>query len=122
MTRKDLPNRRQCVTFETEWQGHRIIVTVGKYADKERPWMPAKPGDVFTDLTKDGDLAAILDDAARAISIAMQFGVPPETLSNAMGKVPVMEWDTETEAMVEVLRPASPVGAVVEAIMQEAKG
>ena len=122
MTRKDLPNRRPCVTFETAWQGHRIIVTVGRYPDKAVPTLMAEPGDVFTDLTKDGELAAILDDAARAISIAMQYGAPPEVLSNAMGRVPVMEWDTATEAMVEVLRPASPLGAVVEAIMQEAKG
>ena len=118
MTRKDLPNRRQCVTFETSWQDHRIIVTVGKYADPKKPWVPARPGDVFTDLTKDGALAAILDDAARAISIAMQYGAPPEVLAKAMGQVPVMEWDKEAEAMVEVLRPASPIGAVVNAIME----
>lgn len=121
MTRDPLPNRRPCVTFETAWQGHRIIVTVGRYPDEAAPWLMAEPGDVFTDLTKDGELAAILDDAARAISIALQYGAPPDVLANAMGKLPVPEWDPATEAMVEVLRPASPLGAVVEAIMGESK-
>jgi hypothetical protein len=119
MNRETLPTRRQCVTFLTDWQGHRITVTIGKYADPEKPWLPDAPGDVFADLTKDGPLAAILDDAACAISIALQYGAPPDVLAKSMGQVPVSEWDAATQAMIEVLRPASPIGAIVNAIVQE---
>lgn len=118
MNRDTLPDRRQCVTFETSWQGHRIILTIGQYPDEDKPWLPGTPGDVFVDLTKDGPLAAILDDCARAISIALQYGAPPDVMAKAMGKVPAMQWDTETEAMVEVLQPASPVGAILEALRE----
>lgn len=121
MTRNPLPNRRNSITFETSWQDHKIIVTIGQYSDPEKPWLPAAPGEVFADLTKDGSLASILDDASCALSIALQYGAPPEVLARAMGQIPCMEWDTETQAMVEVMRPASPLGAIAEAILQEVR-
>ncbi len=106
MIRRDLPSRRHSVTYATEWDGHQITVTVGYYLD-------GAPGEVFADVAK-GALRATLSDACTVISIALQHGISPDDLAKSIGKVPVMEWDAATQAMAEVERPASPIGAVLD--------
>jgi hypothetical protein len=116
MTRATLPTARPSVTTTVHWNGHAFPVTIGL------SWPDLKPMEVFADVAKGGDMQWAIADACVVISLALQHGIPPADLGKSLGRVPVMEWDTATEAMVEVLRPASPLGAVVEAIMQEAKG
>lgn len=106
-----LPHRRPSVTIQTEWQGHQITVTAGYYPSGEI-------GEVFADVQK-GALRAVLADACTIASIALQHGVKPEELNKSMGRIPVMEWDAATQQMVESERPASPIGAVLEALLQE---
>ena len=108
MTRQSLPSRRPSVTYATEWDGHQITVTVGYYLD-------GIPGEVFADVAK-GALRATLADACTIISIALQHGISPDDLAKSIGKVPVTEWDTAKQAMAEVERPASPIGAVLDVL------
>jgi len=106
MTRNHLPQRRPSLTHATTWDGHEITVTIGLYLD-------GTPGEVFADVAK-GALRATLADACTVISIALQHGISPGDLAKSIGKVPVMEWTDG--AMVEVERPASPIGAVLDVL------
>jgi len=112
VTRQSLPSRRPSVTYATEWDNHQITVTVGHYLD-------GTPGEVFADVAK-GALRATLADACTIISIALQHGIRPDDLAKSIGKVPMMEWDATIEEMVEVERPASPIGAVLEIVRKSA--
>ncbi len=108
MTRKHLPHRRPSMTYATEWDGHDITVTVGFYPD-------GSPGEVFADVAK-GALRATLADACTIISIALQHGISPDDLAKSIGKVPGHSWDADTQGMIEVETPASPIGAVLDTL------
>jgi len=110
--RQPLPERRPAETITTEWEGHAITATVGFYLD-------GRPGEIFADVAK-GALRATLSDACTIVSVALQHGITPDELAKSLGHVPVMEWNHATQAMEEVERPASPIGAVLEAL-REAK-
>ena len=112
MIRTCLPNARPSITVNVHWNGHEFPVTIGQ------TWPDMQPAEVFADVAKGGDLQWAIADACVVISIALQHGIAPADLAKSLGRVHVMQWDPETEAMVEVLQPASPVGAVIEAIVQ----
>ena len=71
------------------------------------------PMEVFADTTKGGQMAATLADACVVISIALQHGIGVDALSKSLGRVPVL-WGAEGQDA-----PASPVGAILEAIADE---
>jgi hypothetical protein len=109
MTRHLLPNRRPCVTLDTNFGPHPITVTVGLYPDT------GAPSEVFADFGKGGDMAAVCRDAAVALSLALQHGAEPATLDKTMTRIPVTA--LVDGAMVETVAYASPVGAIVGAMM-----
>jgi hypothetical protein len=80
MSRRPLPYRRRSETFEIPYGGlsRPHTVTVGYYADD-------LPGEVFINGGKTGEqVEAIAKDFAVVLSIALQFGVPVDTLWHAV--------------------------------------
>lgn len=106
MTRQTLPHRRSNITRAVQWDGHEFSVTIGF---DPNTWAPAE---VFADTRKGGQMAATLADACVVVSIALQHGISPAELAKSLGRTPVLWKEGETQ-------PASPVGAIVEAIMTE---
>lgn len=101
-----LPNRRPSANVKVEWvtpsSSHVFYVTVG-YDPRN-----ARISEVFySDGMKSGaDLRSMAQDACILVSILLQYGLTPEQIGKSLAVAPVMGED----------RPASLVGAVVEAI------
>ncbi len=108
MTRAILPTRRPNVTLSVNWQGHPLDVTVGFDPTT------GQPAEVFVTTPKGGDMQAALADASVILSIALQHGISPVEFGKSLGRVPLL-WGAEGAT-----QPASPLGAVVEAIAAEA--
>ena len=84
-------------TFDLRFWNQLFTVTVGFYAD-------GTPGEVFIDGFKTGnDIQSIARDAGVLLSLALQHGVPPETIRHAVTRGASEE-------------PASILGAVVDSI------
>ena len=82
--------------LQADWN-QPFTVTVGFYAD-------GTPGEVFIDGGKTGqDIQSTARDAAVVLSLALQHGVPPETIRHAVTRGASEE-------------PASILGAVVDSI------
>ena len=97
MIRRTLPQRRAAETFDLKFWSQPFTVTVGFYAD-------GTPGEVFVDACKTGnDIESIARDAGVLLSLALQHGVPPETIRHAITRGASEE-------------PASIWGAVVDSI------
>jgi ribonucleoside-diphosphate reductase alpha chain len=73
--RKRMPRERQALTHKFSIGGHEGYITAGMYED-------GTVGEIFlTDVGKEGStLRGLLNSFATAISIALQYGVPLETL------------------------------------------
>jgi ribonucleoside-diphosphate reductase alpha chain len=73
--RKRMPVERQSITHKFSIGGHEGYITAGMYEDGE-------VGEIFlTDIGKEGStLRGMMNSFATAISIALQYGVPLETL------------------------------------------
>jgi ribonucleoside-diphosphate reductase alpha chain len=73
--RKRMPRERQSLTHKFSIAGHEGYITAGKYED-------GSVGEIFlTDIGKEGStLRGMMNSFATAISIALQYGVPLETL------------------------------------------
>ncbi len=73
--RKRMPNERQSITHKFSIAGHEGYITAGMYED-------GSVGEIFlTDIGKEGStLRGMMNSFATAISIALQYGVPLETL------------------------------------------
>lgn len=99
--RRIMPNRRMSETFPIEADGNRYYATVGYY-DRERTAF----GEVFINTrSKMGsavDIAA--SEAATVASIAIQYGVPPEVIRDAVKR------DSEGN-------PHGPLGAALDALL-----
>lgn len=109
MTRQTLPHRRSNVTRAVEWNGHAFTVTIGL---DPATWAPVE---VFADTLKGGDMAAALADACVVVSIALQHGIAPADLAKSLARVPVLWGDDGQTA------PASPVGAILDAVLAEVR-
>jgi hypothetical protein len=109
MTRASLPLRRPNVTRAVTWDNHDFGVTMGIDPSTGRI------AEVFADTLKGGQMAATLADACVVISIALQHGIAPADLAKSLGRVPVL-WGDEGQT-----QPASPLGAIIEAIMAEVR-
>jgi ribonucleoside-diphosphate reductase alpha chain len=74
-TRRRMPRERQSLTHKFSVGGHEGYVTAGMYED-------GSVGEIFlTDIGKEGStLRGMMNSFATAISIALQYGVPLETL------------------------------------------
>ena len=78
--RERLPNRRACESFDFEHAGHRFSITVGHFPD-------GHPAEIFLSSRHVGSpLEAIARDEAVTVSIALQFGIPVETIRSALTK------------------------------------
>src|SRR5918912_3635506 len=73
--RKKMPRERQSITHKFSIGGHEGYITAGMYED-------GTIGEIFlTDIGKEGStLRGMMNSFATAISIALQYGVPLETL------------------------------------------
>ncbi len=73
--RKRMPRTRQSITHKFSIGGHEGYITAGTYED-------GSIGEIFlTDIGKEGStLRGMMNSFATAISIALQYGVPLETL------------------------------------------
>ena len=109
MKRATLPGRRPNVTRAAEWNGHAFTVTIGLDP------ATGAPAEVFADTARGGDMAPTLADACVIVSLALQHGIAPDALAKSLARVPVL-WAEEG-----VTAPASPVGAIVDAILAEVR-
>jgi hypothetical protein len=98
--RKCLPNRRMGETFEVECAGLRYTCTVGRYRDRA-------VAEVFLNNHKSNSASdANARDAAIVCSLALQNGVPLETIRRALLR------DSAG-------RPSTPLGTALDAIAGE---
>ena len=80
MNRDPLPLRRRSETFEVDFGGLRSknTISIGYYAD-------GRIGEVFINSGKSGETTeAIARDSAIILSMALQHGVPIETIGHAI--------------------------------------
>ena len=71
-----LPDTRRSVTHKFEVAQHQGYITVGFYED-------GRPGEVFIKIAKHGStISGLLDTIAVLTSMALQYGVPVETLAH----------------------------------------
>ncbi|MDE2126811.1 MAG: vitamin B12-dependent ribonucleotide reductase [Armatimonadetes bacterium] len=74
--RHKLPDERASITHKFSVGGHEGYLTVGMYDD-------GTPGEIFLRMSKEGStISGLMDSFATAISLALQYGVPLETLVN----------------------------------------
>lgn len=110
MTRATLPTFRPNITRPVEWNGHVFTLTIG--------FDPAtlRPIECFADVGKGGDMHVTIADACVWASLLLQFGATPEDLRRSLGEVPVLGAPKGT------VGPASPLGAIAEAVLAEVRG
>jgi hypothetical protein len=78
MTRHHLANRRANETFTFEFDGHRYRASAGRFPNGEL-------AEIFLDVSKAGTpLQLNAECAAILTSLALQHGVPPETIHHAV--------------------------------------
>jgi ribonucleoside-diphosphate reductase alpha chain len=71
---RKLPVERNALTHKFSIAGHEGYITVGMYDD-------GSPGEIFINMSKEGStVSGLMDAFARAISYALQYGVPLEVL------------------------------------------
>jgi hypothetical protein len=76
--RQRLPNRRHCQTFSFECHGLKYVATISLFPD-------GRLGEIFISNHKSGSHAdAAAKDSAVIASIALQHGVPLETIRKAL--------------------------------------
>lgn len=79
MTRRILPQRRSAETFDVVHGPYRFIVSIGYFDDG------AEPAEIFVTGTKAGsDMEALARDGAVLLSLALQHGVPVQTIVHSI--------------------------------------
>ncbi|HYG65558.1 MAG TPA: vitamin B12-dependent ribonucleotide reductase, partial [Thermoanaerobaculia bacterium] len=72
--RRKLPDERRAITHKFSINEHEGYLTVGLYDD-------GMPGEIFLVMAKEGStISGLMDSLATSISIALQYGVPLQTL------------------------------------------
>ena len=72
--RKRLPDTRRSLTHKFNIAGHEGYLTVGLYED-------GQPGELFITMAKEGStIGGVMDSLGTATSVALQYGVPIESL------------------------------------------
>lgn len=105
--RIQLPTRRQGFVVNAEWEGHPFTISYSLYPDT------GLIGEVFADVLHGGQMQATLSDACTLISIALQFGITVPELAKSMAEAPDLLRGKDATV------PASPVGAVLDALGAE---
>jgi Ribonucleotide reductase, alpha subunit len=73
-SRKRMPDTRVSLTHKFEIAGHEGYITVGLYEN-------GQPGELFIQMAKEGStIGGLMDTVATLTSIALQYGVPLESL------------------------------------------
>jgi hypothetical protein len=89
------------VSHKIEVNGQRHIACVEYHVG-------GTPAELFLDGLKPGSaMAAVLQDAAVAVSVALQHGVPARQLAKSMSRRPSLAWQPSAE-------PASVIGAALD--------
>ena len=74
--RRKLPDERKSITHKFSIAGHEGYITVGMYDD-------GTPGEIFLTMSKEGSvISGLMDTIATMTSLALQYGVPLETLTS----------------------------------------
>jgi ribonucleoside-diphosphate reductase alpha chain len=74
--RRRLSDTRSSITHKFNVAGHEGYLTVGLYDD-------GKPGELFITMSKEGStIGGLMDSLGTATSVALQYGVPVESLVN----------------------------------------
>ncbi|TVQ50602.1 MAG: adenosylcobalamin-dependent ribonucleoside-diphosphate reductase, partial [Phycisphaerales bacterium] len=74
--RRRLPDTRRSLTHHFNVAGHEGYLTVGMYDN-------GQPGELFITMSKEGStIGGLMDSLGTAISVALQYGVPIESLVN----------------------------------------
>jgi ribonucleoside-diphosphate reductase alpha chain len=72
--RRKLPEERRAITHKFSINEHEGYITVGLYED-------GTPGEIFLVMAKEGStISGLMDAFATSVSIALQYGVPLQTL------------------------------------------
>ncbi len=76
LARRRLPDERRSITHKFSIGGHEGYMTVGMYDD-------GTPGELFVTMAKEGSVVSgLMDNFATMISMALQYGVPLNVLSD----------------------------------------
>jgi ribonucleoside-diphosphate reductase alpha chain len=76
LARRRLPDERRSITHKFSIGGHEGYMTVGMYDD-------GSPGELFVVMAKEGSVVSgLMDSFATSISMALQYGVPLQVLSD----------------------------------------
>ncbi len=108
--RHRLPNRRPSHTETLEVAGQAFTATVGFDPVDDQP------RELFLTAGRGGStLSALLADAAVVISVALQHGIPAQSLAKSIGRLPEgpvtpADLDAGTAARIS----ASPIGAALD--------
>jgi len=74
--RRRLPDTRHSLTHKFNIAGHEGYLTVGLYENR-------LPGELFITMAKEGStIGGLMDSLGTAVSVALQYGVPVESLVN----------------------------------------
>jgi len=100
--RERLPNQRACESIEFRHAGLNFTLSAGRFPD-------GRVAEIFLSSHKPGSpIEAIARDASVTVSIAIQFGVPIETIRDALTK------DHDGG-------PATAIGAALDALAEAAR-
>jgi hypothetical protein len=101
-TRQRLPNRRRAETFEVRCHGLHYTVTVARFTN-------GRLAEVFLQNSKPGSQSDInARDAAVVCSIALQHGVPLETIRKALLRDPRGQPSSPLGVALDIIAGAAP--------------
>ncbi len=108
--RSRLPNRRLSHVETLEVAGQEFTACIG--FDPET----GQPRELFLNGGKEGSqVDALLSDAATAISIALQYGIPPAALVKSVSRLPGFPvTPANLDLPVTSWQPASAIGAALD--------
>jgi hypothetical protein len=78
--RERLPNRRRCEIVATEFRGRQFAILIGRFADGAIAEVFVEPRRVGSDGAEDSR------DVGIVLSLALQFGVPLESMRAAVSR------------------------------------
>ena len=79
--RRRLPDERRAITHHFSIAGQEGYLTVGVYDD-------GSPGEIFITMSKEGStISGLMDSFATVVSLALQYGVPLQTLCRKFSHV-----------------------------------
>ena len=114
--RQRLPNRRECHIEVLDVAGQSFTACIGFDPDT------GQPRELFLNGGKEGSqVDALLSDAATAISIALQYGVPPSALAKSIGRLPNLPVSpAKLDSPATSGQAASAIGAAIDLLCKKA--